>query len=176
VSAVVADRYNRPLTGRAITFVSQDTTVARVDAAGLVTARANGQTGVIVSSEGRADTVQVVVALPTNLRISAVTVTPADSLSEGGPVSVSVSITNPSTTAATAFSARLSILNAGTGVEVANSDTMLAVPGLAAGQTITITVESVVDPSMAWPDSARVRVQLDPANSILESDETDNRA
>ncbi len=61
------------LATRARSFTSRDTTIARVSSTGLVTARAAGTVGIIVSAEGLADTVNItVVPRP----VSTITVSP----------------------------------------------------------------------------------------------------
>lgn len=172
ITTSVRDRFGRPLT-RPISFMSQDTGIAKVDAAGVLTSRAQGSTAVIVTSEAKADTVRVIISIPPNLKISPVlTVTPADSILDGDSAAISFSISNTSSVAAPASMARVALMHAGTNAMV--DDTILSIPAIAAGATIPIAFKVFTDVPVGFPDSVRVRGELDYLNAIVESDETDN--
>jgi trimeric autotransporter adhesin len=64
LSAQPLDATGTLLTGRTITWSSSDVTVARVDAAGLVTGVAPGAATIVATSEGRSAQSAVTVALP----------------------------------------------------------------------------------------------------------------
>jgi len=62
--AAALDAEGVPLQGRAITWRSLDASIADVDASGRVVAKGEGETKVIAESEGKLDSVQVVVTPP----------------------------------------------------------------------------------------------------------------
>ncbi len=73
VVAATLDAQGRPLQGRPIAWRSLDPSIAEVDVTGHVTARGEGETRVFAASEGKADSVLVVVAPP---GVGAVVVSP----------------------------------------------------------------------------------------------------
>jgi uncharacterized protein YjdB len=72
--AAALDAQGRSLEGRLMTWRSSDASIAEVDAAGRITAHSEGETKVFAESEGKADSVQVVVTPPT---VGSVVITPA---------------------------------------------------------------------------------------------------
>ncbi len=86
VSVSAADRFGNPVPDPAVTWMCEDTLVARMAAAGRVLSVGGGETRVIVRSGGVADTVVVAV----DQVVEAVTVTPAvDTLPAGQLVQLS---------------------------------------------------------------------------------------
>jgi uncharacterized protein YjdB len=73
-SAVTLDAAGNTLTGRVITWASSNTTVATVNASGLVTGRAAGTATVTATSEGKGGSAAVTVAV---VPVASVTVSPA---------------------------------------------------------------------------------------------------
>jgi Tol biopolymer transport system component/uncharacterized protein YjdB len=71
--AAALDAQGRPLSDRAIAWRTGDASIVEVDAAGRLTARSEGETKVFAESEGKADSVQVVVTPPT---VGSVKITP----------------------------------------------------------------------------------------------------
>ena len=63
-SAALADANGAPLAGRPVAWSSLDPAVASVDPSGLVTTAAAGTARIVASSEGRADTLSLMVAAP----------------------------------------------------------------------------------------------------------------
>lgn len=74
VGAAALDAQGRTLADRLIAWRSADATIADVDAAGHVTARGEGETKVFAESEGKVDSVLVVVTPP---GVGSVVITPA---------------------------------------------------------------------------------------------------
>ncbi|HEY0969359.1 MAG TPA: Ig-like domain-containing protein [Gemmatimonadales bacterium] len=70
----LADRRGRALAGRAVTWASRDPSVVQVSGAGVMTAIAVGATRVVVSSEGRSDSLTITVE---SVPVTAVTIAPA---------------------------------------------------------------------------------------------------
>jgi hypothetical protein len=64
LEAAALDAEGVPLVGRAIAWRSEDVSIADVDATGRVTARDEGETKIFAESEGKVDSVQVVVTPP----------------------------------------------------------------------------------------------------------------
>jgi len=71
--AAALDAHGRPLDGRLITWRSGNAGIVEVDAGGHLTARKEGDTKVFAESEGKADSVQVVVTPPS---VGSVVITP----------------------------------------------------------------------------------------------------
>ena len=71
--AAALDAQGRPLADRQIAWRSGDAGIVAVDAAGHLTARSEGETKIFAESEGKADSVQVVVVPPS---VGAVVITP----------------------------------------------------------------------------------------------------
>ncbi len=74
LSATPKDANGNSLSGRVITWSSSDTTIAKVNGSGLVTARAGGSATVTATSEGQSGTATVTV---TFVPVASVTVSPA---------------------------------------------------------------------------------------------------
>ncbi|HEX5973243.1 MAG TPA: Ig-like domain-containing protein [Gemmatimonadaceae bacterium] len=72
--AAALDAQGRSLEGRLIAWRSSDAGIVEVDAAGRLTARSEGEAKVFAESEGKADSVQVIVTPPT---VGSVVITPA---------------------------------------------------------------------------------------------------
>ena len=90
VVAAALDAQGRTLADRSIAWRSADVTVAEVDAAGRVTARSEGETKVFAESEGKADSVLVVV---TPASVGSVHITPgAMMLAVGGTRQLSATV------------------------------------------------------------------------------------
>jgi hypothetical protein len=101
-SAALTDANGVPVASRTAAWSTVDTTVAIVDAGGLVTAVADGQTSVIASAGAAADTAPVTVATvppppPPNQSPSATISTPGDgmSFSQGEQIDFTGSATDP---------------------------------------------------------------------------------
>jgi len=75
--AAALDAEGRPLEGRAITWRSNDAVIAEVDGTGHIIARTAGETKVFAESEGKADSVLVIVTPP---GVGSVVVSPGASL------------------------------------------------------------------------------------------------
>jgi TolB protein len=71
--AAALDAQGRPLADRPIAWRTDDANIVEVDAAGHLTARSEGETKVFAESEGKADSVQVIVTPPT---VGSVKITP----------------------------------------------------------------------------------------------------
>jgi hypothetical protein len=87
LSASVRDRHGNVIPGATVTWVSRDTTVARVNGSGVVAARANGVTFVVASTGGKADSARVRVVQSGGLSITGVspaTLTPGASATIAG--------------------------------------------------------------------------------------------
>src|SRR5688500_7057691 len=81
LTAALADAAGRPITGRAITWTSNDAAVATVSSAGVVTAVAAGSAQIDATSEGKYGTAAIVV---NRVPVATITITPtALSLAEG---------------------------------------------------------------------------------------------
>jgi uncharacterized protein YjdB len=136
LTATPRDANDNPLSGRTITWASDNTTVARVSTSGLVTGVVAGLATITATSEGRSGTAAITVA---NLPVASVTVSPASG-------SVQVGATLQLT--ATARDASGNLLS-GRAVTWASSNTAAAtvsasgrVTGVATGAaTITATSE-----------------------------------
>jgi Bacterial Ig-like domain (group 2) len=136
LTATPRDANDNPLSGRTITWASDNTTVARVSTSGLVTGVVAGLATITATSEGRSGTAAITVA---NLPVASVTVSPASA-------SVQVGATLQLT--ATARDASGNLLS-GRAVTWASSNTAAAtvsasgrVTGVATGAaTITATSE-----------------------------------
>ncbi len=90
LTAVAKDSGGTILTGRTMSWVSRDTLIARVSAAGLVTAVAAGSALVIATSDGASGTAAITVTAPT---VASVSVTPsAATVETGKTVQLSVSV------------------------------------------------------------------------------------
>ena len=74
LTATPKDANGTPLTGRVVTWASNNTTVATVNGSGLVTGRAAGSATITATSEGRSGTSSITV---TPVPVASVTVTPA---------------------------------------------------------------------------------------------------
>src|SRR5205085_1681139 len=74
LTATPKDPAGNPLSGRAVTWASSDTGIARVSATGLVTAKALGSATITATSEGKSGTAAVTV---TPIPVASVDVTPA---------------------------------------------------------------------------------------------------
>jgi uncharacterized protein YjdB len=76
ITATPRDASGNALTGRAVTWSSADTSIARVSATGVVTAVAAGSTTISATSEGKHGDVSVIVTRPA---VAQITVTPQTS-------------------------------------------------------------------------------------------------
>ncbi|HVH69064.1 MAG TPA: Ig-like domain-containing protein [Gemmatimonadales bacterium] len=84
LTATPKDASGNPLTGRAVTWSSNNASVATVSSSGLVTAVAVGSATITATSEGQGGTAAVTIA---NVPVASVTVTPASaSVNEGATV------------------------------------------------------------------------------------------
>ena len=84
LTATPQDANGNPLTGRAVTWSSSNTTVASVSSSGLVTGNVAGSATITATSEGQSGTAAITV---TNVPVASVTVTPASaSVNEGKTV------------------------------------------------------------------------------------------
>ena len=77
IEATPLDRNGAALSDRTVVWRSENTAVATVSAAGVVTARAVGSTGVVAASEGREARVAVVVTAPPPDEVASVELTPS---------------------------------------------------------------------------------------------------
>ncbi len=150
LTAVAKDSGGTILTGRTMSWVSRDTLIARVSAAGLVTAVAAGSALVIATSDGASGTAAITVTAPT---VASVSVTPsAATVETGKTVQLSVSVkdsagtvlsgrttswTSSSTAVATVSAAGLvTAIASGTATITATSD------GKSGTATVTVTAAS----------------------------------
>src|SRR2546426_951023 len=84
LTATPKDANGTPLSGRAVTWASNNTAVAMVNGSGLVTAVATGAAAITAASEGQSGTAVVTVS---NVPVASVTVTPASaSVQQGATV------------------------------------------------------------------------------------------
>jgi trimeric autotransporter adhesin len=166
LTAVIRDARGAPLAGRAVTWTSADTTIAIVNATGLVTARATGgPVAITASSEGRSGSAQISVAPvpvhalivspagPLNLRVGDNTTLTAVARAEDGTV-----LTGRVVTWATSNAAIVSVTGAG------------LVTAVAAGGPVTITA-SVAGTSSSIQVSAFLvpvaSVTIDPMAAVV---------
>jgi hypothetical protein len=90
LSATMRDSSLNVLSGRSVTWLSQNTARATVSSAGLVTGVAAGAVGVIGTSEGQADTAAITVLASAPAPVATVVITPSSSaISAGSTVQLS---------------------------------------------------------------------------------------
>jgi len=173
LSAVTTDANGNVLSGRAITWASANSGIAKVSSLGLVTAAGAGTTTVTATSEGRSGSAQIVVTAPTPPEpVASVAVNPPTaSLPIGGTVTLSATVRD-------AHGATLSgrtitwSTNAAQIAKVSSTGVVTAVaPGVA---TITATSEGksgasivTVQPPAPLPVAS---VVVDPAFLTLHND------
>src|SRR5881398_905593 len=99
LTATPKDANGTPLTGRVVTWSSDNTAVAMVDGSGLVTAVAAGSATITATSEGQSGTAVVTVS---NVPVASVTVTPASaSVPQGATVQLTATPRDANGTALT---------------------------------------------------------------------------
>src|SRR2546425_621271 len=99
LTATPKDANGTPLSGRAVTWASNNTAVAMVNGSGLVTAVATGAATITATSEGQSGTAVVTVS---NVPVASVTVTPASaSVQQGATVQLTATPRDANGTALT---------------------------------------------------------------------------
>jgi uncharacterized protein YjdB len=135
LTATTKDSAGNVLTGRAISWVSSNTAVATVSAAGLITAKVAGSATITATSEGKSGTAAITVL---NVPVATVTVSPASaSIGVGG--SVQLAATTKDSAGGTLTGRVISWTSSSTAVATVNGTGL--VTGLLAG-TATITATS----------------------------------
>jgi uncharacterized protein YjdB len=149
ITAVPHDRADRPLTGRTVTWKSENTTVATVDASGRVVGRAPGTTRVVATSEGKSAAASFTV-LPQP--VATVSVSPPSltlKIGESSELAASAkaedgTVLTGRTVAWSTSDAKIAAVDAGgnvTGVAAGTAKVTATVEGKSA--SATVTVESV---------------------------------
>jgi trimeric autotransporter adhesin len=135
LSAQPLDATGTLLTGRTITWSSSDVTVARVDAAGLVTGVAPGAATIVATSEGRSAQSAVTVALPP---VQSITVSPTrDTLAVTGGRQFTAVVRSADGTVLTGRTIAWSSSNVAVAIVSATGAVTALTPG-----TVTITASS----------------------------------
>src|SRR2546430_4868355 len=136
LTATPRDANGTPLSGRAVTWASNNTAVAMVNGSGLVTAVATGTATITATSEGQSGTAVVTVS---NVPVASVTVTPASaSVQQGATVQLTAT---PRDANGTALSGRV-VTWGSNNTAVATVSGSGLVSGAGAGSaTITATSE-----------------------------------
>lgn len=158
----------------AVTWSSSDTAVASVDAAGQATARRPGRSAISATAANGVTAAGTIIVSAPNLMIARMTVFPPDTLVEGDSAQLTVVIKNNGNAPAAATTAQLTVLDA-SNLSVLR-DTVLALPAVAAGDSLVFTHVFAIDEAIVWPDSITLRLTLDVANAVAESNEGDNVA
>ena len=169
LSATPKDANGSPLSGRGVTWASDDTTIARVSGSGLVTGRGAGSATITATSEGKSGTATIMVtSVP--VPVASVTVTPS---SASGQVGQTVQLTatpkdasgNPLSGRAVTWSSSDTAIAtvSGTGFVTAKAAGTATITATSEGKsgTATITVMSVPVPVASvtvTPSSASVPV------------------
>lgn len=112
LTALLRDARGTPIAGRAVAWTSQDESIATVNAAGMLVARAIGATSIVASGDGRTATIPITVAGAVGPFIDAIspdTILPGGTLTitgreltNGGAPSVSIAGVGASITSASA--------------------------------------------------------------------------
>lgn len=140
LTAVTKDASGNVLTGRAVTWSSNNTAAASVDASGMVTAAAADTATITATSEGKKGT-SAITGMPAAVPVASVTVSPASaSLVLGGPTQQLTAVTKDANNnvlsgrsiAWTSSNTAVATVNASTGV----------VTAVAQGGPVTITATS----------------------------------
>jgi uncharacterized protein YjdB len=135
LSAVTKDAAGNTLTGRVVTWSSSNTTIATVNASGLVTGRAAGSATITATSEGKSGTATVTVTL---VPVATVTVSPASASIQVGATQQFSAVTKDS--AGNTLTGRVVVWSS-SNTTIATVNGSGVVTGVAAG-TATITATS----------------------------------
>ena len=136
LTATPRDANGTPLSGRAVTWASNNTAVAMVNGSGLVTAVATGAATITATSEGQSGTAVVTVS---NVPVASVTVTPASaSVQQGATVQLTAT---PRDANGTALSGRVVTWGSNTTAVATVSGSGLVSGAGAGSATITATSE-----------------------------------
>ena len=165
LTAIAKDANGNPLTGRAVTWVSNAPGVASVSASGLVTGVAAGTATLTATSEGKSGTAAIAVTI---VPVAAVTVAPAAAnVRIGGTVQLSATakdsagnvLTGRVVTWASSAPAMASVSASGlvTGVAAGTTTLTATSEGKSGTATVTVTIAPVATVTVG-PASATVRI------------------
>jgi uncharacterized protein YjdB len=147
LAAIPKDASNAPLPGRAMSWSSSHTSIARVTAAGLVTAVAAGVAYIVVTTEGKSDTATIDVVVPP---VASVTVAPSTaSVVEGQTVQLTattrdakgVELTDRVVTWVSSNPSRATVSSSGTvlGILEGSATITATAEGSSASAAVTVT-------------------------------------
>jgi flagellar basal body rod protein FlgG len=171
-----SDSNNVAITSPRYAVTSSNAAVATVDSATLrVRAIATGVDTITVALNGLTAR-SVILVTGSNLIVTQLVVTPADTLVEGDSATVSFKVKNVGVLRADSTIAGYTAVDAASNTILGGTTRLLSVPALNPGDSAFISTRVPIDTVVAWPDSVKAQILIDYNRTVAETNEGDNTA